>query len=260
MVAGDRGYLEGASGTGRGGVTFASSENRVLLLTCPAMRYDHSAGDRRTIRLPHYDYSGAGAYFVTICTYRRECSLVGDAIGSIVAQAWRDVVGTGRSPGDFVVMPNHVHGIVWIDGERNVGVEQLRRRLSRDPSPSHVRLQTHLAVAQPLRTLATPIRRGLRDGLDPRSLFVIVRTFKSAAAKRINSLRKTLGAPVWQRNYYERVLRNERELNAAREYILDNPRKWAEDKHNPAVFGCPGVGVEQLPGSSRSDLRVRMLP
>ncbi len=74
----------------------------------------------------------------------------------------------------------------------------------------------------------------MREGLDPGSLAVLVRTFKSATAKRINNLRDTPGAPVWQRNYYERVLRNDEELYRAREYILDNPRKWAEGKHNPA--------------------------
>ena len=65
---------------------------------------------------------------------------------------------------------------------------------------------------------------------------MIVRTFKSASAKRINNLRHTPGASVWQRDYYKRIIRDERELDAACEYILDNPRKWAEDKHNPAVF------------------------
>jgi REP element-mobilizing transposase RayT len=65
---------------------------------------------------------------------------------------------------------------------------------------------------------------------------VIVRTFKSASAKRISNMRHTPGPPVWQRDYYERIIRDERELDAAREYILDNPRKWADDKHNPAVF------------------------
>jgi hypothetical protein len=81
-----------------------------------------------------------------------------------------------------------------------------------------------------------PIRRGLRAGLEPGSLFVIVRSFKSAAAKRINNLCGTPGARVWQRDYYDRIIRDDRELDRIRQYILDNPRKWAEDKHNPAVF------------------------
>ena len=80
------------------------------------------------------------------------------------------------------------------------------------------------------------MRCGLRDGVEPGSLFVVVRTFKSAAAKRINTLRNTPGGPVWQCNYRDRIIRDDRELDRAREYIIDNPRKWAEDKHNPAML------------------------
>lgn len=71
-------------------------------------------------------------------------------------------------------------------------------------------------------------------GVEPRSLGAIVRAFKSAPTRRINEVRGTPDARFWQRNYYERVIRNERDLNAAREYIRDNPRKWAEDPNNPA--------------------------
>ncbi len=76
----------------------------------------------------------------------------------------------------------------------------------------------------------------MRDGLQPGSLPVIVRTFKSATAKRINNRRGTRGSAVWQGDYYERIIRNDRELQATRQYILDNPRKWDEDPENPAVF------------------------
>jgi len=62
----------------------------------------------------------------------------------------------------------------------------------------------------------------------------MIRGFKSAAKIEINEFRRTPRAPVWQRNYYERVIRNDHELERAREYILDNPRRWAEDKHNPS--------------------------
>ena len=77
------------------------------------------------------------------------------------------------------------------------------------------------------------IRRGLGDGLEPGSLFVILRSLKSAVTKRINGIRGTCGGAVWQRDYHERVIRDERELHAAREYILDNPRNWRKDKHHP---------------------------
>jgi hypothetical protein len=64
----------------------------------------------------------------------------------------------------------------------------------------------------------------------PRSLPAIVRAFKSAASRRVNLLGKTPGDPVWQRNYYERVIRNDRELHDIRRYIIDNPAKWAYDR------------------------------
>jgi hypothetical protein len=67
----------------------------------------------------------------------------------------------------------------------------------------------------------------------------MVRGFKSRVTMRINEMRNMPRAPVWQRNYYDRIIRDELELNRAREYILDNPRKWAEDKHNPTVFNYP---------------------
>jgi len=79
-----------------------------------------------------------------------------------------------------------------------------------------------------------PVRRGLRDGLVPGSLFVLIRTLKSATAKRIDRYRWTRGSAVWQDGYYEHIIRNEDDLRRIRGYILDNPRKWAEDPENPA--------------------------
>ena len=73
----------------------------------------------------------------------------------------------------------------------------------------------------------------------PRSLGAIVRAFKSAVTKRINLVRETPGAPVWQRNYYERIVRNEQELNATRQYILDNPINWQGDTENPNSVNQP---------------------
>ena len=66
-----------------------------------------------------------------------------------------------------------------------------------------------------------------------KSLGAFIAGFKSACTKRINEIRSTPGLPVWQRNYYERIIRNETELNAIREYIISNPAKWQEDEENP---------------------------
>lgn len=100
-------------------------------------------------------------------------------------------------------MPNHIHGIVWITREPTV-----------EPRPAMPRV--------------------IRDGLEPGSLPVLVRTVKSATAKRINNRRRTRGSALWQDDYYEHIIRDEDDLRRVREYILDNPRKWAEDPDNPA--------------------------
>ncbi len=106
----------------------------------------------------------------------------------------------GAAIDEFIVMPNHVHGIIWITETRSVGAQH-----------------------------AAPLRPVVPAG----SLAAIVRSFKSAAAKRINEFRGTRGPPVWQRNYYERIIRDEDELNDIRQYIRDNPKNWKDDPHNP---------------------------
>ena len=167
---------------------------------------------RRSIRLANYDYAQAGAYFITVCTHERMC-LFGDVIletmrpndfGQIVHDEW---LRTAEIRPDidldtFRVMPNHLHAIVIFDEE-----------VSSNPTVgAHSR---------------APFSR------QPKSLGSLVAGFKSATTKRINQLRNTPGTPVWQRNYYERVIRNEREMDATRRYIVDNPAKWGEDVENP---------------------------
>jgi REP element-mobilizing transposase RayT len=208
------------------------------------MRDNPQVHDRRSVRLPAYDYTQAGAYFVTICTYDRECIFEDPAIEILLQQIWARTVGRGRYPekDEFVVMPNHVHGIVWITAEPTVesrtlvGVEQLQCMEAEECFDLVRGSPAESAVAQPLRPDPAPIRRGLRDGLEPGSLFVLVRTFKSAVAKRINNRRGTRGSPIWQGDYYEHIIRDEDDLRRIREYILDNPRKWTEDPDNPAAF------------------------
>ena len=174
------------------------------------MQYTRETDRRRSVRLPSWDYRDTGAYFVTICAYRRKCIFSDRALTRILEDVWVSIPDhfPAVSTDAFVVMPNHIHGIIWIQREQTVG--------ARHDAP------LRLDALRPAVLL-------------PGSLGAIVLQFKSAAAKRVNLFRRSPGAPVWQRNYYERVLRQS-ELDRAREYILDNPRKWAEDKHNPAVF------------------------
>ena len=172
--------------------------------------YDPEKHRRRSIRLSNYDYSRAGAYFITVCTNGREL-LFGEVIddevelnelGRIAAEEWLKSaqIRIEIELDTWVVMPNHVHGIVIITDDL--------RRGDRPVAPS---------------------------GPRPRSLGAMVAGFKSAATKRINTMRDTPGASVWQRNYYEHVIRNESTLNRIRQYIADNPARWPEDPENPAV-------------------------
>ena len=196
------------------------------------MRYNPRTHHRRSVRLPAHDYAQDGAYFVTICTHERQCILEDARFNAIAERAWREIVSPppNADASDFVIMPNHVHGIVWIGAGAGVGAQQQQRRYTRihpggESSPYSG--ERYGGVAAPLqrRAIARPVVRG--------SLAAIVRTFKSATAKRINNLRGTPGAPVWQRNYHEHVIRNDEDLSRIRQYIGDNPRKWAEDPDNP---------------------------
>jgi len=208
--------------------TFASPQQRV-------MTYNPDIHHRRSIRLHEYDYSFAGAYFVTLCAFQREClfgEIVDGAIrlngmGTMVRDEWLKTAEhfPAISLDVSIVMPNHFHGIVTI-----VGAKQ-----DSSASPgfeSDVRNQGENIKNQGEagETLASPLPCGTQSG----SFSAIIQNFKSVSTRKINQHRNNPGCPVWQRNYYERVIRNEQELAKAREYIVNNPMKWALDRENPA--------------------------
>jgi putative transposase len=182
------------------------------------MTYDPAKHHRRSIRLKGYDYTSPGAYFVTVCVRDRECVLgdvsngemeLSDA-GHVVQACWDDL--PNHYPhvqlDAFVVMPNHVHGVIFLlDDPTAVGVT--------------------VGVGAGLRPAPTA-PRGERHGLPE-----IVRAFKSFSARRINEMHHTAGAPFWQRGFYEHIVRNERQLDAIRRYVVDNPLKWALDRDHP---------------------------
>jgi putative transposase len=190
------------------------------------MPYDPERHHRRSIRLATYDYARAGAYFVTIVTQGRQC-IFGEVVngemklndaGRIARDCWMAVPNHfGLCTVDaYVVMPNHVHGIVVI----GAGVQA---------EAPHVGA-TH----------ASPLRRGPGH----HSLGAIVGSFKSAASRSINRLDPTRGASaVWQRNYFEHVIRDERSLQRIRDYIAANPARWADDPENPDVVWSTTVGA-----------------
>jgi REP element-mobilizing transposase RayT len=179
-------------------------------------KYNPDKHHRRSVRLQGYDYAQNGAYFVTICAYNREYvfgEIVGEtmrlnASGEIVQEEWlrTPLIRPEVELDIFVVMPNHFHGIVVIRD---------------DVVGAHGR-----APLQPTVQSGSLHRA-------PKSLSSLMAGFKSAATKHINELRDTPGAPVWQRSFYDRIIRNEEGLNKARQYIENNPARWAYDEENP---------------------------
>lgn len=198
------------------------------------MIYNPEVHHRQSIRLRHYDYSHAGAYFVTICAWQREC-LFGEvmggemrlnAFGEILRVEWqltamlRDSVALD----EFIVMPNHFHAIISINDRRGTACRAPGVNDNKDRDQNSEMDQGTARRAPTVELFGRPVVG---------SLSTIIRSFKSAVTRHINQQRKNPGAPVWQRNYYERIIRDEAELYALRQYIIDNPREWADDENHP---------------------------
>lgn len=161
-------------------------------------------------RLSNWDYSSAGYYFITICTYNREAlfgyvsdgMMVLNEYGNVVQDEWLKSTKIRKEIelDEFIVMPNHLHGILLIKNNDNAIVETNGRLSLRQSS------------------------------MKPKSVSSFIAGFKSITTKRINTLRDARGNPVWQRNYHDRIIRNENELNNIRKYICDNPLNWEKDE------------------------------
>jgi len=227
------------------------------------MTYDPNRHHRRSIRLKGYDYSQAGAYFVTIVTQNRE-PLFGEVIngemrlnesGACVMRWWEDIPRhfPGVDTDAFVVMPNHVHGIIVITDADNVGAGSPRPDAPHPPqntpgtdavagagTPAGTGDDIGAGSPRP----DAPIPPQNTPGTDavagadaaPRqrpSLGNVVAYFKYQTTKTINAMRQTPSARIWQRNYYEHIIRDEASLNRIREYIANNPLRWAADPENP---------------------------
>ena len=198
--------------------------------------YNPDVHNRQSIRLRDFDYGDAGAYFVTMCSWRREC-LFGDVVdgavrlnelGMVVRDFWTAV--PQHFPhvelDEFVIMPNHVHVLFWIvDENPPVGATHA--------SPLVVHPKRLINKSTNGEKQGDACVAPTRPGPKRRSVGAVVGSFKSAATKRINALRNNAGCPVWQRNYYEHVIRGDRDLHAIRKYITDNPTKWELDANHP---------------------------
>lgn len=176
------------------------------------MPYNPDIHHRRSIRLKDYNYAQTGLYFVTICTENREClfgNIVGagskpaltalaqitlNPLGDIVQNTWLDLINHNKNIKlhDFIIMPNHVHGIIEI-------IHPDCDWTGLEPAPTITKLPE------------------------------IIRQFKTFSARRINQMRNTAGIPVWQRNYHEHIIRDETSYLKIAEYIQTNPQKWLDD-------------------------------
>ena len=181
---------------------------------------------RRSIRLKGYDYSLAGAYFVTVCTQDRLClfgnvnneQMTLNQAGQMVYEQWLDL--PKRFPesaiDEFTMMPNHLHGILIINDN-----------------------ETTQSVGAPLVGAQNKVDKTNKAGTRPApTLGEIVGAFKSITTNEyIRGVKQhdwpSFPGKLWQRNYFERVIRDEDELNRIREYIIYNPMKWTEDQDNP---------------------------
>ncbi len=176
------------------------------------MTFSHPK-NRHSIRLKDYDYTQSGAYFITLVTYQRE-----NRFGKIINREmkineyWEIVVNEWKKSAliraeieldVYVVMPNHFHAIVYITDNFDVH----RCRGDRPIAPTTT----------------------ISAGPTPKSIGALVAGFKSAVTHQINQKCLTSGLPVWQRNYYEHIIRNEKSFLKIRRYILENPMQWEQD-------------------------------
>ncbi len=175
----------------------------------------------RSIRLKGYAYTSAGLYFITICAQQRRCIFgrivearaVLSPTGLIVRECWVSIPSHFAQARlhDFVIMPNHLHGILEI-------------------------------CAVPGRSIAAPLQGNVVGTVQPGSLGAIVRSFKSAAARQVREGLKS-SEPLWQRNYFEAIVHDGEQLSKAVRYILENPARWEWDRENPERKPMPRQGT-----------------
>jgi REP element-mobilizing transposase RayT len=182
--------------------------------------------NRQSIRLPAFDYTRNVAYFITICTEGRR-SHFGEirdgvmhpsAAGDLVRASWDDLPNHHpRVELDALqIMPNHVHAVLWLT---DVGA----------------------TPASPERPVEPHVRPTRPHGPTAGSIAAVVGSFKSAVSRQINKMRDTPGVTLWQRDYFEHVIRDETALSAIREYIITNPARWERDRENPRGNGTDDV-------------------
>ncbi len=206
------------------------------------MRYDPDRHHRHSIRMDDYDYSKDGVYFVTICIHNRErllCEICDgmtalSEIGRAVEDAWNAIAK--RFPfvvlDDYVLMPNHLHGIlVFVEADKPDKTDVASGEMKEVAANAKV----NLAKAKEGAASSAPTGFvDLTGEATPKvALGGVLRAFKSLSAIAANRLLDRAEQPFWQRNYHERIVRDEQEMDQVRTYIYHNPLQWSTDTENP---------------------------
>lgn len=186
---------------------------------------------RHSIRLPGYDYSAAGWYFVTICTQGREClfgeidngKMVLNEFGEIMRGEWlkTSAIRPNVLLDEFVIMPNHLHGIIVIE---TAAENTMLCRGEALPRPQNE------ALPRPKNGATHRVAPTLK----PNTVGSILGQFKSITTKQINQIRQTPFNPVWQRSFHDHIIRNEKSYWTIKEYIRNNSINWSSDEENPS--------------------------
>ncbi len=198
-------------------------------------------GRRRSIRLKDYDYSQSGIYFITICTASKRCLFCTNSensanlshIGKIARECWFEIPNHFKNAklDEFVVMPNHIHGIIGLTDKEQKRAENFQPL---QPHEQNVGVQ-YIEPTSPQNRF---------QHITPKSLGSIIRSYKSAVTRQ--SRKDEICEIFWQRNFYERVIRSEKELGSLREYIANNHLKWNLDRENPASENYDSGLIEYL--------------
>jgi len=228
---------------------------------------------RKQLRLKDYDYSACGYYFVSVCVKDKACLLgrvendemILNECGEVVRAVWLRIPQrfSGVELNAFIVMPNHFHAIVAIEDRviftalsyDEAGLlSPLNNASKGDPrSPLRSLARPVAGSPRPDRSVNLPVGAGSPRPLRFVTLGNVIGYFKHQSAKRINVLRGREGEPLWQRGYYDHVIRNDADHLRVLDYIDNNPLDWALDEENPERVVLPGVIRDGHPEGAPTD-------
>jgi len=215
------------------------------------MSYNPERHHRRSMRLSGHDYSSAGFYFITTCVHQRQC-LFGDIaagqmqlneLGKIVDHEWQrsQQIRPEFKFHEWVVMPNHFHAIIEIPTapvrttrrsssslaphRSSSQISNRPQKFSQQPTAETINLQNP-SNQDFIKQTIVPVQPSMR----PKSISSLMAGFKSTTARQINQIRQAPGTSVWQRRFYDHIIRNEIALQTIRRYIVSNPANWSRDR------------------------------